>query len=260
MIIDAHAHLGPGLRAEVPFGPLYSAEAPAELLALMDRVGISRAVVSPPNWHGGWQGEDFIDPNYERANVAIAEAVRQHAERFVGFARVNPKFGRQATIELEARLNSGFRGLKLDNEHDGYSPTNLKLVGPLMEICAHHKAPVIVHTGFHPAEPLLFLPLARAFPNVNLILGHMGYRIVADAIIAARRSENIYLETSAQMPHSILGGVRALGVDRVVFGTDLPYTIPEVEVRRIRSIGLHDAELEKILAGNISRLLGWREA
>jgi uncharacterized protein len=256
MIIDAHAHLGPGLKAEVPFGPLYNAETPAGLLALMDRVGIDKAVVFAPNWHGGWQGEDFTDPNYERANAAIGEAVRQHAGRFVGFARVNPKFGRQAAAELEARLTMGFRGLKLDNEHDGYSPANMKLLGPLMEICATHTAPVIVHTGFHPAEPLIFLPLARAFPRVNFILGHMGYRIVADAIIAARRSENIYLETSAQMPHSILSGVRGLGADRVVFGTDLPYTIPEVEVRRIRSLGLHDAELEKILEGNISRLAG----
>jgi uncharacterized protein len=255
MIIDAHAHLGPGLKAEVPFGPVYNAETPTGLLALMDRVGIDKAIVFAPNWQGGWHGDDFIDPNYEQANAAIGEAVRQHAGRLVGFARVNPKFGGQATTELEARLNSGFRGLKLDNEHDGYSPTNLQLLGPLMEICAHHAAPVIVHTGFHPAEPLLFLPLARAFPHVNFILGHMGYRIVADAIIAARRSDNLYLETSAQMPHSILGGVRGLGADRVVFGTDLPYTIPEVEMRRVRSLGLTDAELEKILAGNIRRLL-----
>ena len=255
-MFDAHCQLGPGLRAKSA-GALYEADTADKVLALLDGQSIERAVVFAPNWHGGWDGEDFIDPGYERANAAVADAVAQYPDRFVGFARVNPKFGGAAARELRRCFDEyGFRGLRLDNEADAFDPTDLGLVGPLAEICHDRRAPILVNTGFHPCESLLFLPLAQAYPDVNVILGHMGGRLLVDAVITAQHAPNVYLETSGQMPGYIANGVRAVGADRVLFGTDIPFNIPEVEVRRIRSIGLSEEDLAKITHGNIARLVG----
>ncbi len=255
-MIDAHCHLGPGLRAQAPFGPLFKADTAESLVALLDEVDIERAVIFAPSWQGGWDDTDFNDPAYERANAAVAEAVNAHPDRFIGFGRVNPKFGSAAVAELERCFGEySFRGLKLDNEADGFYPTDLRLLGPLAELVRANKGAIIVHTGFHPCEPLIFLPLAQAFPDVPLILGHMGGRILIDAVITAQHASNVYLETSGQMPGYIARAVKAVGADRVIFGTDIPFNIPSVETERIRSIGLPAEDLAKITEGNISKIL-----
>lgn len=259
-MIDAHCHIGPGLRAPIPFGPIFATETGEQLLELLAGTGIDQALVMAPSWEGGWDGNDFVDPDYRRANEAIADAVQRHPGRLVGVARVNPKFGNDAVRELERCFTDyGFRGLKLNNEADGFEPTNLRLLSPLAEVCLAHDAPLLVRTGFHPCEPLLFLPLAQAHPKLNIVLLHMGGRIHGDAIITAQQAPNVYLETAAQMPRSIVAAVKALGADRVVFGTDTPYGIPEVEVRRIQALGLADDELQRITRDNIRGLLNLPE-
>jgi uncharacterized protein len=255
-MFDAHCHVGPGLRARRPFGPLYEADTADKLIALLDRVGIDRAVAFAPNWEGGWDGTDFIDPGYEQANAAVAEAVRLYPKRLIGFARVNPKYGRKALAELERCFRDyGFRGLKLNNEADPFVPTDLELLEPLVSLCEEHRVPILVHTSFHPSQPLQFLPLAQAHPKVAVILGHMGGRNVIDAIIAAQNAQNLYLETSGIYPMMLDRAIRALGADRLVFGTDLPYNIPEVEVERIRNIGLSTEDQKKITDDNLAGIL-----
>jgi uncharacterized protein len=259
-MIDAHCHIGPGLRAAIPFGPVFATETGEQLLALLDAAEIERAVVMAPSWEGGWDGAEFADPDYRRANQAIAAEVQRHPDRLIGVGRVNPKFGAEAVRELERCLTEyGFRGLKLNNEADGFEPTNLRLLSPLAEVCVGHGAPMLVRTGFHPSEPLLFLPLAQAHPDLKVVLLHMGGRVHSDAIITAQQAPNVYLETAAQMPRSIVAAVQALGADRVIFGTDTPYAIPEVEVRRIQTLGLGEDELRKITRDNVHGLLGLTE-
>lgn len=259
-MIDAHCQLGPGLRTKAA-GALYEVDTAEKLLAIMDKHEIQHAVVFAPSWLGGSEEEDFIDPSYEAANAAVAEAVSANPNRLTGFAHINPKFGKAAARELERCFDEyGFRGLRLDNEADGFDPTQLWQVGPLAEICRNRNAPILVKTGFHPCESLLYLPLAQAFPDVNIILGHMGGRLVIDAVITAQRSPNVYLETSGQMPGYILNAVRAVGASRVIFGTDIPFNIPDVELRRIRSIGLAAEDYERITRGNIETLLGVNQA
>lgn len=256
-MIDAHCHLGPGLRAAAPFGAVLDSDTPEKLLSLLDSCGIERAVVFAPSWRGGWDGEDFVDPTYERANAAIAEAVAAYPARLVGFGRVNPKYGKGAVTELARCFREyRFRGLKLDNEADGFDPTDLRLLSPLADLCASQRASILVHTGFHPCQPLTFLPLAQAHPEVKLILGHMGGRIVADAIITAKHAENVYLETSGLMAMNLKRAMKALEIRRFVFGTDTPYNITRVEVDRIHGLGLSEADLTAVTRDNMAAILG----
>jgi predicted TIM-barrel fold metal-dependent hydrolase len=253
--IDAHCHFGPGLRRARPFGPLKELATADDLLAELSKAGIERAIAFAPRWHGG----DFVDPDYRQANAAIAAGFQEHPNRLVGFVRVNPKFGRGAAEQLESGVSEGFQGLKLDAETESFSPLDLDLLGPLFEICQANGLPVLVHTGFHPAQPLLWLEAAEAFPQVNLILGHMGYRIVSDAIIAAERADNIFLETSSANDSYVNRAIQAMGAPRVIFGTDTPFSDPQVDLARIRSLDLPAADLDQVCHKNILDLLphGW---
>lgn len=257
MIIDAHAHFGPGLAYEHPMGPVARATTAEELIAQLDQAHIDRAVVFAPSWQGGSGGTDFIDPNYERANLAIAEGVRAHPERLVGFARVNPKFGSQATAELERCFaDYGFQGLHLNNTNEWFTPLHTKLLAPLLERCAAQDAPVSVHTWFYPSQAYPWLQPIEAFPQVRFILAHMGYRQWADAVIVAERAPNVYLETSLQLPATVKKAVARVGAERVLFGSDTPFAFPDIELRALRDLGLGAADLARISGDNLAALLG----
>src|SRR5690606_28514324 len=105
---------------------------------------------------------------------------------------------------------------------------------------------VLVHTGFHPAQPLLWLEAALEFPNVNVILAHMGGGVSKDAFLVAERASNVYLETSAQATLFVGRALRQFGAERVVFGTEAPYNDPRVELARIEGLKLPPEDLNQI--------------
>jgi predicted TIM-barrel fold metal-dependent hydrolase len=257
VIIDAHAQFGPGLSTDSPLQPPTESRSAEDVVAALDRVGIDRAVVHAPRWMGGSAGRDFIDPNYEQANAMIADGVTKYPKRLVGVARVNPKFGRQAVAELEKCLHTyEFRGMYLENAAEGISYVDLKLLSPLLDICEAASVPVMLYTWVAPSQPFQLITLARAFPRVPFILVHPGGGRLADGIIAADYATNIYFDTA--FGHA---GVARLTKgrfpNRVVFTTNFPYGIPEVELQRVRRWGQLDApQLDGVLGGTIARLMG----
>ena len=80
--------------------------------------------------------------------------------------------------------------------------------------------PVIIHTenGVPCALPSLAIPVAKAYPELSMVLAHSGAGMYgAEALIA-----NITLEPSLTTVMEIPSFIRKLGAERVMFGTDIP--------------------------------------
>jgi predicted TIM-barrel fold metal-dependent hydrolase len=254
-VIDCYAQLGPGVanhRTQLVI-PMDDTSTAAGLIASMDRVGIDRAMVFPPRWVGG----SFVDPDYRLANAAIHDAVRAHPKRLVGYARVNPNFGEQAADELRHCFSDyGFRGLMLDPESENFDPGDQNLVYPLLEIARAQKVPVLFHSWYAPSEPALFWKLADDFPELPVIIGHMGGRLTVDAALIAERAPNVYLETSDHM-YRLGNFAKRIGANRILFGTNTPFAAPEAELFKVTvRKDLTQEEKEMILGGNALRLHG----
>ena len=73
----------------------------------------------------------------------------------------------------------------------------------------------------------------------------------------ARRAENLILGTTGVVyDFAITKAVRAIGADRVVYGSEMPMNNPVHEIQKIRDTDLSDEDKEKILGLNIQRILG----
>jgi len=105
--------------------------------------------------------------------------------------------------------------------------------------------------------PLAIALAARAVPEAQIILGHMGgYFHGREAIEVAERHPNLLLETSAMpYPALIAEAVRRVGAERVLFASDGPGCNPKLEVHKVKLAGLSPAEEDLVFAGNIQRLL-----
>jgi predicted TIM-barrel fold metal-dependent hydrolase len=98
--------------------------------------------------------------------------------------------------------------------------------------------------------------MAARFPNVPLLMAHMGFFWSVDqAISFAREFPNLYLETSRAPIFEIQTAVRALGPDKVIWGTDSPFVDYEWEFRKMERATGDSEGYSKIVGGNIARLL-----
>jgi hypothetical protein len=243
MIIDSHTH--------VDEAPSYGwFDPPEAIIRLLDEAEIERAVVMTYR--------DAPGPE-ERVIEYIAEAVQRYPDRLIGYARMNPRYGEEA-VELFDRAIRDYkmRGLKLHPVsyvmHPASEPT-LALI--------HRAAELGVPTLFHCGDEEFSLPLqiaeaAKAVPEAQIILGHMGgYFHVRDAIRVAKRHPNLILETSAMpYPRMLKEAVEAVGAERVLFASDGPGCDPLLEVEKVRRAGLAPEQEELIFRGNIERILG----
>ncbi|MFC5503222.1 amidohydrolase family protein [Lysinimonas soli] len=242
MITDFHTHVD---EAEA-FGWI---DPPEKILGLLDEAGIERAVIMTYTDLPG------LNPG---ALEYIVGAANQYPDRLIPFLRVNPNHPRVMPELLERALAAGVRGLKVHPTttlaHPAAEPTL-----EVLRLAARSGVPVLFHCGDDPYTTPQTLELAaQQVPDCNIVLGHMGgYFHVTDAIEAAIRQPNLYLETSAMpYPEMIRQAVDQVGADRVIFGSDGPGCNPRLELAKITSIGLPTEQERLVLGGNAERLLG----
>lgn len=234
MIFDAHMHVG-------DFGPMFNVS--------LDRDGLAALMAEHD-----YDGCVVFHPDNEHVRTVV-ESIPEAYALVWGNPRV-PGYLEEAARFLE---HPKFLGLKLHPLLDGYHP-NDESVHPLMELLRERGGlPVLVHSG----HPIFTLPwsieeLAVAFPDVPLVMAHMGHGNVVyinASIDIAERRPNVYLETSGMPMHTkIAEAVERVGVERVLYGSDAPFHHPAVEILRVQVSGLGSGELEDVLHRNGHRL------
>ena len=233
MITDAHMHVGDY--------PLFGVRLdPAAFGEHLDQHGIGTGMVFCP------------------MNEITAKAVGDTSEGY-GLVWANPR-DRNAVAETRDYLSavSEFRGIKLHPLLDGFWPDD-PLVWPLAELAAERGVPVLVHCGHSEfSGPWAIEPLAARFPELQVILGHMGHGHIVyinGAIEVAARRPNVYLETSGMpMGPKIAAAVRRLGAERVMYGSDSPFHDPVAELVKVQRCGLTGQELAMVTGGSAQRV------
>lgn len=242
VVIDFHGHVG-------RWDTVGMVDDPETMLRAMDRVGIDRSCVF-----------DIFHPDGTRGNDRTARFVAQHPERFIGFAYVSPLMADRVVPELERAVDDlGFRAIKLYPPYTPY-PLDDPIWDPVFEFANERGLAVLSHTDTsRESQPMLLAQAAQRFPRARFVAGHSGNiePARAQAIAAARRYPNFYLETCStyRSPGVIEELVREAGADRVLFGSDTPLMDPRAQIGKIITAELTDAEKRMVLGGNATGLL-----
>lgn len=227
MIVDAHAHLGSCRVFDLDVTE-------DQLLAAMDAHGVNAAIVQP------FPGAEDARAAHDR----IARLAEAHPGRIFGLASLNPHIPRSDYAAEVTRCvrELGFVGVKLHPMAHGVGPTT-RDAQTVFEVAQDLDVPVMVHTGTGApfALPALYLPIARRYPRLRLVLAHSGFVVyAAEAGLVASECPNVYLETSWSTPQAIAGYLQSLPVGRVLFGSDLPVNLG-VELAKVAAISLEPA-------------------
>lgn len=293
-IIDAHVHLYPSEVSADParwaahrHEPLWAALVTPQpgrrvqqgwadadrLLRDMDAAGVERAVLL--GWY--WQRHETCVWH----NRIYAECVRAHPDRLSAFATVQAAAGADVAIrELNRARDDGLVGL---GELCPWSGGGSALDEDWQAVLAHAVAldwPVNLHVT-DPASRLFpgrvvtpledVVALARQQPGLRLILAHWGGGLVFHELNAHARQalQNCVYDAAATPllydPAIYAAAVRAVGAERILFGSDYPLMVfpreqsePDLArvLAQVRAAGLDDAARAAVLGGNARRMLG----
>jgi predicted TIM-barrel fold metal-dependent hydrolase len=236
-ICDAHVHLGES-------GPWQPYHEPTifvdDLLKLFDQFNVERAIVFPnPN----------VGDKYPAANDYIAMCVKKFPKRFVGFGRVDPRRGEEAIRELvRIKEKLGLAGLKLHPMVECFRPDHVFFEGFFKKVNAL-EMPVLIHTGDGFSSPGLAVKVAKKFPKLIMILGHLKEGCLG----ALQECENVYVETSGAIPEFV---EMAVDVDenRVLFGSDVPYYRYKVQLAVVDAANISEKAKRKVYYENFQKL------
>lgn len=242
-IVDAHCHLGRSLTTGVDISE-------GTLLATMAAAGVAAAMVMPQP-HQGLE----VLPIHDR----IARLAEAHQGVIWGMANLSPRLDegdyRREVVRCVRRL--GFRAVKFDPAVHGLAPNHPR-AEIVFAVARELGVPVIIHTGLGvpAALPALAMPPARDYPDVTVVLAHAGFAtFAAEAIVAAQFCPNIVLEPSWCASFQVAEMVRAVGANRVMFGSDHPSNLAS-ELAKLRSIGLDRGQLASVLGGTARSVFG----
>jgi predicted TIM-barrel fold metal-dependent hydrolase len=216
----------------------------ADLAYWEDKAGIELAVVMP-------------NPTPRPDNRALVETLGGD-RRWIPCAQVNPNDADAVAQVRQAVTEWGCRMLKLMPAIYNAPPTGAA-TRALLELARELGIAVNIHSGGNNSSPLEIGAAARRFPEVPIIMDHMGYRNEAHhAIIAAEDNANIYLGTTIASfePSHIDRAIKAVGVERVIFGSNLPILYPDLAMEAIRRAKFGREAEELIFGGNLARVLG----
>lgn len=241
MIIDAYNNIWTaGGTSDYLTAETYSVEM---MLRDMDAAGVDKAV--------GCSLGQMID------NAYTASVQQRYPDRIIAFGQVNARDADAAGKVLRDYEAHGLPGLKLHPTLHGYHVVDHGLLDPIFRVCADNGILVLFNAlddAF--VHPLGIEEIAKGFPEVNVLIAHMGtVWNVTEAILVAKRNPNIYLETSSTQLIEVQMAYRDLGADKIVMGTDWPGSDFELERLKIAKAIKDPADRAKVEGGNLARLL-----
>ena len=272
-------------------------------LAQMDKYGIDVQILSLSA-----PGIEQIEPSTGTAlarqvNDDLAQIIRRHPDRYMGYAALSPKEPAKAVDELERAVTElGFKGW---NTHSNYGDSYLddSQYWPILARAEKLGVPIYLHPtvpaipqlrtygfalggapfgfGIETAMTLMRLIYSGAldrYPDLKIILGHLGEALPfllkrvdwayvrpfdpdSKPALQLKPSDylkrNVYVTTSGNYYEPAFKcTMEAMGIDKILLGTDYPYEEPEECIQFIESMNLAETDKEKIYWRNSTQILG----
>ncbi len=297
-IIDAHVHTYRsreiGRQAMMGSGQTDYGGTAEELLALMDRGGIEKAVMVnmtpvvemfeaavatlPPDLdpaHRAREEEGIrrrMIGRLQRRNEWTCEIGREQP-RLVPFIGLDPTMVEAELVaEVELRRSQGAGGIKLHPPNQRFYPNDRRL-WPAYDRAQELGLPVIFHSGAFAlgpgpndfAHPRHFPEVLAAFPRLTVVMAHLAFGDFAACADLARAYSSVFFdccyvingtEKSPSLDdEAAAAALRRVGTDRVMFGSDYPWFDPVLDSGRIQRLPLTDAEKRAVLYDNAARIL-----
>lgn len=230
--------------------------------AEMDAAGVTRGVLSSMREYSPY--EDVYE-----FHAVVAEAVAASGGRFIAAGGVSPSEGVTAAPRLARRMveELDFRAIKVMPSSEGTPPDD-RIYYPLYWTCCELDVPITINVGIpgprmpaEPQRPLYLDEVCRTFPELTIVMTHVGWPWHEEAIGLMLKYERLYLMTSAwapkHYPPELVRYIATRGNGKVMFATDYPLLSFERCVSEARALNLHADAAAAFFSGTAAAVFRW---
>ena len=279
MIIDMHTHTFPDKMAASVIDKLsrtsktvaFSDGTSKGLIDSMKEANVDISVILPvaTNSH---QVEKIND---------LALRVNEQSE-FISFGSIHPDYENYRE-ELKRIKNFGIKGIKVHPVYQATDVDDIKFLR-IFECAAELDLIVVTHAGFDigfPGEircsPKMLRHVVDEIGDFKFVLAHMGSWKNWDEVPDYLADTKVYIDTAFStgfiIPRAdshwneedliLLNAAQfmkifeAFGADRILFGTDSPWSSQSESIKFIEALPMSDVNKNKILSANAMRLLNF---
>ncbi|MCC6590138.1 MAG: amidohydrolase family protein [Bryobacterales bacterium] len=256
-MIDVNAYLG-----HFAFRQLRHNTA-GQLLRLMDKKRIEKAVVS--------SASAITYRSAHSGNEEVAADIREHRDRLIGGAVLNPGYAGWRDDLKECHEKWGMKALRMYPHWHNYKltdPAAMELIHAATERGMAITIPVRVEdrrqqswlVDIADVSPVEIAAAIKAAPQAKFIV--MNGPGLGGSILGQKNNglpPNYAIEISllaVEISNEVGKLVENLGEDRVVFGTGMPFHYPDPAITKLEILDVPAAVKEKIRSGNVRRILG----
>jgi len=179
----------------------------------------------------------------------IADFVAKDPAKLVGFVSCDPT-QEGYMEELKYGVESlHLCGVKMAPMYAGFDPRDSRCDSVYM-YCQENGIPILFHAGttflmkapLKFSRPILFDEIAIKYPNLKIVLAHMGHPYCEECIVVIRKHPNLYTDISAlqgrpwQFYNAMISVQEYRVENKLLFGTDYPFMSSIETIRRFRDI------------------------
>jgi predicted TIM-barrel fold metal-dependent hydrolase len=241
MIVDCHTQvwdspnwLGDGLGTVEP--PALKAD-PSQHLAAVDPV--DHAIVL------GFKSRHL---GAEIPNTFVAEYVRQYSSKMIGFAGIDPT-AEDCLDDLKISHDElHLKGVTISPAAQNFHPASTPAMA-LYEACVERGLPVFFEQSLRSpaakmefARPTLLDEVAREFPDLRLVITHLGFPWIEEAVAVLGKHRHVYADVAGLLRHpwlayrSLLAAFEYDVMDKLLFGSDFPYRSPAAGIEALYTV------------------------
>lgn len=208
---------------------------------------------------GYWVPDDYV-----------AEFVARAPDKLVGFASCDPTQEGYMDEIKRAANELGLVGLKMGPVYAGFDPRDERCT-PVYEFCRDHGLPILFHAGttFNRAAPLeftrpwLFDDVAIRFPELRIVLAHLGHPWCDECCAVIRKHPHMYADIAAlyyrpwQFYNALVIAQEYKVTHKLLFGTDYPFTRSSDSIKGLRNVNhvAHGAAMPRVSEDVIEDIL-----
>ncbi|MEM1011003.1 MAG: amidohydrolase family protein [Planctomycetota bacterium] len=257
MIVDVHTHVWqtPDQLGQADLG---DPTADSARQAAGGRTVFSRIPPGDPELH--WQAGKAVDRiivlgfqsrllKADVPNDFISDYVRRHPDKLIGFAGIDPT-SKRAIDELQ-RCKDELRlaGLHISPGNQGIHPTDSRVMA-VYEVAQRLGMPILFHGGGHLSEaacpefarPILLDEVARAFPDLPMIVSQVGHPWVGETCGLLARHRRVYADIGGLLRrpwtayNTLIQAFEHGVVGKLLFGSDFPYGRAAETIEKLFSV------------------------
>lgn len=219
---------------------------------------------------------NFAPPKILDANNIWTLEVSKLNKCLIPLVSFHPDMGEDMLYLLEKYISLGAKGIKFHNMAQGFKPTHPAL-DSLYAFCNQISFPIEFHCGRVSNARLnensdleCILPVIDKYPDIPVILTHMADGNIDDVAKLSKEYQNVYFDTSIVISgypgildtnepswledSVVIDVIRAIGAQKVLFGSDYPWGSPGHDLNRVANLNLTYKEKSLILGKNAMKV------